>query len=120
MLATIVMGEFSFEVTAGDKTLCASDNFHGISAQGKDWNELVGAIVDAIYDYKGDEYKVGFNYIPEPGEEDAVIAAIKHERKKERYRRRLRFHRGSLRKWHRGTSWDLVKRRLRYKEREKI
>jgi len=102
LLATIVMGEFSFEITAGDKMMCASDSLHGISTHGKDWNELVDAIIDAIYDYKGDEYKVGFNYIPEPGEEEAVLAAIKRDLKIERHRKLL--HRRGLRKRHRGMS----------------
>jgi hypothetical protein len=75
------MGEFSFEVTRGEKLLCASDKLHGVFTEGKDWNELLDMIVDAVYCHKGDEYKVGFNYIPEPGEEDAVLAAIERDAK---------------------------------------
>ena len=57
LLATIVLGEFSFEVTRGKKMLCASDRLHGRSTEGKDWNELLEIIVEAVYSQKGDEIR---------------------------------------------------------------
>jgi hypothetical protein len=73
------MGEFSFEITKGDEMLYASDSLHGLFTEGKDWNELIDMIVEAIYSHKSNEYKVCFNYIPEPGEENAVLAAIERD-----------------------------------------
>ena len=124
LVATVVMEEFSFAVTLGGETigeniLCASDTLHGLSVNGKDWNELMNMIVDAIYRHKGREYKVCFNYIPEPGEEDAVLAAIKRDMKKE-WLRRKRLHCGGLRKRHRGMGWDRYQRWGRYKDKQEI